>query len=147
MLNSVEQFINAFEQGEFTSRFRDAFNETITARVESVRDYIVAHYKLNTRSDTDYWRANRDNMELSEPLRHVLDVWFRRGDLAAELERLGNLSHFRSASWHCLLAGYGAFPPLSGEQRDDVDFYKDRDIARFLHGCSLNFSAHAERLH
>jgi len=67
-------------------------------------------------------------------------------DLAALLETQGDLSHFRSASWHCLLAGYGAFPPLAQTQRDDVDFYRDRDLARFLQGCSLNFPPHGHAL-
>ncbi|MCH7629792.1 MAG: tryptophan 7-halogenase [Proteobacteria bacterium] len=139
-------FRGQFEQGDFTPGHRDAFNAQITARVERVRDYIVAHYKLNTRNDSDYWRANRANEVLSDPLLHILDTWFRRGDLAGELAQAGDLSHFTSASWHCLLAGYGAFPPLAAQQRDDVDFHRDRDVARLLEGSALNFAPHAELL-
>lgn len=146
VLNTVDLFIDHLERGEFTARHRDAFNALITGRVERVRDYIVAHYKLNTRDGTDYWRENRANEVLSDPLLHVLDVWFRRGDLAARLDEMEGLSHFQSLSWHCLLAGYGAFPPLAAEQRGDVDFYRDRDIARFLTGCAMNFPAHGEAL-
>ncbi|MEO0031554.1 MAG: hypothetical protein RIS94_1312 [Pseudomonadota bacterium] len=146
VLNTVDLFMDYLEQGNFTPRHRDAFNGAITDRIERVRDYIVAHYKLNTRAEGVYWQANRENEDLSDPLVHILETWFRRADLAAELEQQGNLSHFRSASWHCLLAGYGAFPPLKAVQRDDVDFHRDRDIARFLGGCSLNFPAHADAL-
>ncbi len=146
VLNTVELFMTRFEEGGFTARRRDAFNAEITERVERVRDYIVAHYKLNTRDDSDYWRANRANMDLSEPLLQVLDTWFRRGDLAALLEREAHLSHFGSASWHCLLAGYGAFPPAGAEFRDDVDFHRDRAIGAFLDGCALNFPHHADAL-
>lgn len=147
VLGTVEQFMTAFEQGNFTARHRDDFNAAITDRIERVRDYIVAHYKLNTRTDTDYWQANRENEALSEPLLHILDVWFRRGDLGAELARQASLSHFQSASWHCLLAGYGAFPPLAAAQRADVDFHADRGIDAFLHGCALNFPDHGACLH
>ena len=146
VLNTVDLFMGHLETGDFSDRHRDAFNATITARVDRVRDYIVAHYKLNTRSDSDYWRANRDNMTLSEPLLHILDTWFRRADLVAHLSEHPHQSHFASASWHCLLAGYGAFPPVGAEHRDDVDFYRDQDIARFLAGCALNFPAHADAL-
>ena len=146
VLNTVDLFIDHLERGGFTARHRDAFNGAITGRVERVRDYIVAHYKLNTRDDTDYWRANRANEHLSEPLLQILDVWFRRGDLAGLLGQSEGLSHFQSLSWHCLLAGYGAFPPLADAQRDDVDFYRDRDVGRFLTGCALNFPAHAAAL-
>jgi glycine/D-amino acid oxidase-like deaminating enzyme len=146
VLNTVNLFMDHLERGDFTPRHRDDFNLAITTRVERVRDYIVTHYKLNTRDDSAYWRANRENEDLSDPLLHILDTWFRRGDLAALLETQGDLSHFRSASWHCLLAGYGAFPPLAQEQRYDVDFYRDRDLARFLQGCSLNFPPHGHAL-
>jgi 2-polyprenyl-6-methoxyphenol hydroxylase-like FAD-dependent oxidoreductase len=139
VLNTVEQFINRFEQGGFTAQHRDAFNADISDRIERVRDYIVAHYKLNTRSDSDYWRANRENDALSGNLLEILDTWFRRADLAALLERQKGLSHFGSASWHCLLSGYGAYPELATEQRSDTDFYTDRQIGAFLQGCALNF--------
>lgn len=143
VLNTVELFMGHFEQGDFSARHRDAFNARITNRVERVRDYIVAHYKLNTRDDGEFWRANRANEALSDPLLHILETWFQRGDLVAGLEQAGELSHFTSASWHCLLAGYGAFPPLAAQQRDDVDFHRERDIARLVEGSALNFPAHA----
>lgn len=146
VLNTVELFMKRFEEGGFTAQHRAAFNTEITERVERVRDYIVAHYKLNTRDDTDYWRANRANMDLSEPLLQILDTWFRCGDLAALLDERSHLSHFASASWHCLLAGYGAFPPIGGEQRDDVDFHRTRQLESFLAGCALNFPLQAEAL-
>lgn len=146
VLNTVDLFVDHLERGGFTARHRDAFNTVITGRVERVRDYIVAHYKLNTRHDSDYWRANRGNTHLSPALLEILDVWFRRGDLAARLAAMEGLSHFQSLSWHCLLAGYGAFPPLGAEQRDDVDFHRDRNVARFLGGCAMNFPSHADAL-
>lgn len=147
VLNTVEQFINRFEQGGFTAQYRDPFNADITARIERVRDYIVAHYKLNTRSDSDYWRANRDNDALSGNLMAVLDTWFRRADLIALLDQQDGLSHFASASWHCLLSGYGAYPALAAQQRNDADFHKDRRIGDFLEGCALNFEPQAAALY
>lgn len=146
VLNTVEQFMNLFEQGGFTAFHRDRFNAEISGRIERVRDYIVAHYKLNTRTDSEYWHANREQGALSPALQQILDTWFRRGDLVGLLESQRDLSHFGSASWHCLLAGYGAFPALAEESRDDVDFYRDRGVRGFLDGCALNFGGHAQVL-
>ena len=86
------------------------------------------------------------NDALSPALAQILDTWFRRADLAGLLESQRELSHFGSASWHCLLAGYGAFPALAAEQRDDVDFYRDCEVGRLLNGCALNFDDHAHAL-
>jgi len=142
----IEMFIEKYQQGNIGPALRDEFNSKITERFERVRDYIVAHYKLNTRQDSDYWNANRDNMELSASLRHILDVWYRRGDLSREIERQKLESHFGTLSWHCLLAGYGAFPPFAGEQPTNVDFYRDREVEKFLTGCALNFAGHRRNL-
>ena len=78
--------------------------------------------------------------------RHILDVWYRRGDLTQEIERQNLESHFTSMSWHCLLAGYGAFPPLAAEQPAHRDLYTDQEVARFLERCSLNFESHGDNL-
>lgn len=143
---AIEMFIARYEKGGFTAEHRDDYNEKVHERFERVRDYIVAHYKLNTREDTDYWIANRDNMELSDSLRHILDVWYRRGDLAEEIERQKLESHFTSASWHCLLSGYGAFPPLAKDQPGKGDLYEERGIKRFLDRCAMNYVSHQENL-
>lgn len=140
VLCTVEQFIRHYREGGCTDRHRAAFNAVAAERMDGVRDYIVAHYKLNTRTDSDYWRANAANEALSDPLLHIIDRWFRRGDVAEELARQGQRSHFGNLSWHCLLAGYGAFPPVSEAPRDDMDFYAARNIGAFLDGCALNFS-------
>ncbi|MDX1499286.1 MAG: tryptophan halogenase family protein [Woeseiaceae bacterium] len=143
---SIEMFMARYEKGDFTAEHRDDYNRKAHERFERVRDYIVAHYKLNTRDDTEYWKANRENMELSSSLRHILDVWYRRGDLTREIERQDIESHFTNLSWHCLLAGYGAFPSLAKEQPGRGDLYEQQEIESFLARCALNFGPHGENL-
>ena len=138
---SVEIFMDHYEKGGFSDQYRAAYNQVIGERFERVRDYIVAHYKLNTRNDSEYWRANRNNDVLSESLLQLLDVWFRRGDLQQEIQRQKLDSHFGATSWHCLLAGYGAFPRLAAQQPNQGDLYKDNNLAQFFSGCLLNFTA------
>lgn len=141
VLNTVELFI-----GHYAREDRAAFNEAVSARFDGVRDYIVAHYKLTTRDDSDYWRSNAANDDLPDALLHILDTWFRRGDLTEALRQVGERAHFGSVSWHCLLAGYGTFPPANQPRRDDVDFHAARNIATFLDGCGRNFPTHAAAL-
>lgn len=142
----IELFISLFEKGQFSARYRDEYNDKLTERYQRVRDYIVAHYKLNSRNDSEYWRANRNNTVLSESLRQLLDVWQQDGDLTAEIERQNIESHFGTLSWHCLLAGYGVFGPLPANQPGRGDLYKDNDIGAFFAGCALNFRSHADNL-
>jgi len=143
---SIETFIREFEKGDFTSQNQQQFNADIHERFEHVRNYIVAHYKLNTRDDTDYWRDNRDNLELSDSLLMLLEVWYKREDIEQEIYRQKIGAHFPVASWNCLLAGYGAFPELAKKQPGQGDLYTEKKIAQFLQGCSLNFVEHNELL-
>ena len=143
---AVEIFMEKYEQAGFTGSYRAEYNRRIHERFERVRDYIVAHYKLNTRDDSDYWRANRDNMNFSPSLGRILDSWYRREDLNAEIDRQNAETHFGSPSWHCLLAGYGAFPPLAEQQPGKGDLYVEQNIADFLAGCALNYASHQDNI-
>lgn len=142
----IEKFAILFEKGSFSNSEQGTYNTFAQARFDGVRDYIVAHYKLNTRDDSDYWRENRNNTHVSPSLTGILNTWFKREDIAAEIQRQGIGMHWDSLSWHCLLAGYGAFPPLAANQPGRGDLYIDQNVERFLQGCALNFSTHDENL-
>ena len=107
---SVEQFIAALEDDGFGRARQAAFNERVNTMFEGVRDYVVAHYQLNTRRDTDYWRANHANRNISDRLASLLEVWDRGGDFEAELERHGAGLMYLRPSWYALFAGMGRFP-------------------------------------
>jgi len=107
---SVEGLIGALEQDGFGPRHRDAYNRRVNEMFEGVRDYVVAHYQLNTRRDTDYWRANRAHRHISDRLASLLDVWDGGGDFEAELESHGSALMYLRPSWYALFAGMGRFP-------------------------------------
>ena len=145
---TVEGFIQAFEAGGFSPANRDAFNRTINARYEGVRDYLVCHYRMNRRTDTAYWRDNASHDALSDSLKAIITAWFTRQDLEAEIAAQDIGRYYSAASWHCLLAGYGAFPddavmmpPQPGALRHDM-----AAIDEFIRRCGLNFPDHSTLL-
>jgi len=73
--STIDQFAQALEQGGFTNEHREAFNEQMNANFEGIRDYIVLHYKTNSRSDSQYWIDNRENQKISENLRAMIECW------------------------------------------------------------------------
>lgn len=107
---SVEQFIADLQGDGFGRGRQAAYNARVNAMFDGVRDYVVAHYQLNTRRDSDYWRANRAHRNISDRLASLLDVWDRGGDFEAELERHGAALMYLRPSWYCLFAGMGRFP-------------------------------------
>ena len=136
------EFAQAYEAGDFTAHHRDAFNASIAARYEGVRDYIVAHYRLNQRTDTAYWKENAANAELSEGLKAMMTAWFRREDIAAANDAAyGGKRYYGSASWHCLFAGYGTFPDpaKSAAQRGGLAPGDIDGVKGMLEACLMNF--------
>jgi len=106
---SIERFIELFTQCNFSDQKQDDYNKEINAMIDGTRDYLQAHYKLNSRQDTQYWRDNRDNPALSDTLRSILDKWFDGGNLDLVLHQNMHKLAYLKTSWYCLLAGKGRF--------------------------------------
>jgi glycine/D-amino acid oxidase-like deaminating enzyme len=141
---TVEGFITAYADGGFTPQHRDEFNTRIARRYDGIRDYIVCHYRANGRTDTAYWRDNAANDKLSDNLKTMLTAWFRGMDMDAVIDELGIAAYYASASWHCLLSGYGVFPDAAklSPPGDDVVRYDLDAVDDFLRRCATNFTNH-----
>ncbi|WJY19975.1 tryptophan 7-halogenase [Alteriqipengyuania flavescens] len=144
VIHTALEFIQAHEQGGFTARHRDAFNASISERYDGIRDYIVAHYRLNRR-DGDYWRANAANDAISDRLKAMMTAWFTHRDIAAANRELYPKEYYSSASWHCLFAGYGSFPPPEKMQPlpADAPLADPARIDAMLAACARNFGEYA----
>ncbi len=142
---TVEGFIRAYEEGGSDPANRDAFNTRIARRYEGVRDYIVAHYRLNQRADTPYWRDNAANNALSDDLKALMTTWFTGGDVPALIADRNLGGYYAPASWECLLAGYGTFPE-EARLRPALDRVDLPRLDDFIARCLLNFGDHADAL-
>ncbi|MCU6452780.1 tryptophan 7-halogenase [Sphingomonas sp. A2-49] len=136
---TVEGFIAAFGRGE-----RAAFNAAIARRYEGIRDYIVAHYRLNRRGG-DFWRAVATNDDLSDDLRAIMSAWFTGRDVAEVIAARDLGGFYAPMSWEVLLAGYGTFPETK-RLRAAAPVADLAAVDRFLDGCLLNFPDHAAAL-
>ena len=139
--DTVYDFMDTVDRALEPQPARDQFNGRATLRMEQIRDYIVAHYILNTRDDTDYWKENGSNTKISDRLRQIIAIWKESRHLSQEMERLNISTSYTSMSWHCLLAGYGFYPalrqpPTNHPAAEQIDM---RSIDDFIRRCSLNF--------
>ena len=149
--STIEQFSQALEEGNFSGKNRDEFNARMNANFEGVRDYIVLHYKTNSRSDSQYWKDNRENQKISDNLRAMIECWYAIEDTQEALTRLNIGSYYSQRSWTCLLAGVGVFPKQenlvvpdkesAGMAMKDLKYVDD-----FIKGCSMNFESHGKLL-
>jgi flavin-dependent dehydrogenase len=146
--NTVYDFIETVDAEGFAGRGRESFNERANERFETIRDYIVAHYIMNSREDTDYWKQNGENKHVPGTLQQILQIWKSGKSLSQEMERLQIHSSYTAMSWYCLLAGYGFYPatkptsatPTAGDKIDMAE------IDEFIRRCSLNFQSQNDAL-
>lgn len=142
VITTALEFVRAYEAGGYSPQNRDAFNHASAQRYESIRDYIVGHYRLSQRSDSDYWRENAANQNLSDNLKAMITAWFTHDDIGAANAETYVAPAYSQSSWHCLFAGYGSFPaaekmrPLPEDLRaGDAD-----TIREMLASCAENFT-------
>lgn len=137
-------FRQAYESGGFTARNRDDFNRRTAARYEAIRDYIVAHYRMNQRDDSQYWRDNAGNHALSPELKRMITAWFTHEDIAAVNARTYSIPAYASLSWHSLFAGYGTFPAAEKTMAlpPEAAAADHQAIHALLESCASNFQAY-----
>lgn len=141
---TIERFIDANEKDNFSDENQDEFNLLINQRFEGIRDYIVAHYRLSSRDDTDYWRENSANPHISDQLKYIVNGWMAGDDITKIIQQSNVKSYYPPFSWLCILAGYGIFPKQltnvpkgNAAHKYDLDYVDD-----FIQRSSLNFTDH-----
>jgi tryptophan 7-halogenase len=80
------------------------FNSFMERQFDSIRDFIVAHYKVTARADTPFWRHCRE-MPIPDSLAAKLDYFRVRGEVMVENHEL-----FRESNWFAVLYGQGLRP-------------------------------------
>lgn len=98
------------------------FNQEMSAEFSSIRDFIIAHYKITEREDTPFWKHCK-NMKIPESLQEKLNLFIETG-LIIDNER----ELFKETSWFAVLTGQGLWPksyhPLAS--KISIDELKNR---------------------
>jgi hypothetical protein len=141
-------FVEFLEQGDLGEAAHERFNARVNEHFEGTRDYIVTHYKTNSRTDTEYWRANAANLRLSEPLKHLLNLWMSGKGIAPPVRQQVIGKGYPVFSWYSIMAGMGIFPDRTAlhAPKDKEDYYRLTDIDDLLDRSELNYRDHREVL-
>lgn len=89
----------------------DAYNHDLARAYEEVRDFLILHYHLGDRADSEFWKYCT-HMSVPDGLRHRMQLFRSRGRIPIERGE-----QFRTASWLAVMYGQGLRPeapdPLS----------------------------------
>jgi tryptophan halogenase len=112
---AVGKLIELWPDRAFRPELADEFNRVLRGRYESVRDFIIMHYKLTRRDDTEFWRYCAA-MPIPDALQHQIDL-FRETGRVTILDRDG----FSEPSFVAMLFGLGAVPKRYDPFVEEVD--------------------------
>ncbi|EIK42880.1 NAD(FAD)-dependent dehydrogenase, putative [Cellvibrio sp. BR] len=109
--STLENFVDCFDQ-PVSETTKENYNNYINELIDGIRDYIVTHYLLNTRTDTTYWRACREQAKPSTKLEALISCWDNQGDFMDLLFKQQRAKVYKPESWFCIFAGMGRFTHL-----------------------------------
>jgi tryptophan halogenase len=83
----------------------DEYNEQMKAEVLTVRDFVILHYHLTGREDSEFWRYCK-NMTIPATLEHRIRLFKETGKLFVE----SPYKLFAEPSWLQVMVGQGVVP-------------------------------------
>jgi tryptophan halogenase len=120
------------------------YNRLMAAEMESVRDFVILHYKQTRRDDTPFWRQVR-GMPVPESLARRVDVFANLGRLLIDPGEL-----FSKTSWVAVLLGQGLLPrgydPLADAIPEDEIRGQLRRMREMIRQGAATLPSHADFL-
>lgn len=138
---TVEEFIADYSDGNST-----AYNQKINQSFDAISDYVQCHYKINTRSDTQYWIDNRENKSVSNQLGKLLECWSSGGDLEEVLNNYQTSVAYLKPSWYTIFSGMGLFPPVNPGKTSKIEAAPADMAAIYCEEMATMFSDHRKFL-
>lgn len=143
---TVSAFLEFLEAGDAGPAAQERYNQRINEHFEGTRDYIVTHYKTNSRKDTEYWRACNANGNLSDALKQLYSLWLSGRGIVNEVARQEIGKGYPVVSWYCIMAGMGCFPPQLRAPQPSDNAFNLAEIENLVTRSAMNFRPQREVL-
>ena len=135
--SGIVKLLALFPDKRFNPVERDEYNRQMQEVFEDVRDFIILHYKVTRRDDSDFWKHCR-TMDIPDSLERKLELWRAKGRLFREGREL-----FGTASWVAVLLGQGEIPEDHEPPADALD---EAMIADALDKMRVSYRRMAEHM-
>lgn len=103
-MNGVIRLMRMFPFGGITQSIIDEYNALSIAELENIRDFIILHYHVTSREDSEFWRYCK-YMEVPDSLSHRIELFKEHG-----YSFQGDGELFRRDSWLHVMLGQGLMP-------------------------------------
>ncbi len=120
-------------------------NRLHNLELEQIRDFLILHYKLTDRRDTEFWRYCAD-MSIPDTLAHKIELYRHRGHVA-----IYDQESFKHSSWLAMYNGFRVqpqqFDPRAGAVPLDVLQHKLAQMRQSMTQAASQATTHQEFIH
>jgi tryptophan halogenase len=102
--SGIVRLMKMFPNQGISQAMIDLYNADSKQEFETIRDFIILHYHVNERDDSDFWRDMR-NLDIPERLKAKIEGFRVQGAIFNEHNDI-----FRDASWIQVMMGQGIMP-------------------------------------
>lgn len=119
----IIRLMQLFPTQGFAQSDIDEYNQQARTEIEHIRDFIICHYHVTHRNDSDYWNACR-SLAIPASLQHRIDLFRENGRVFRVPNEL-----FAENSWVQVMLGQGIVPR---HHHQSADLMGDAELSRFL---------------
>lgn len=101
---AIEKIKTMLTSPSYSDAIVNEFNQTTALEYERVRDFLILHYKLNRREDSDFWKSCAA-MTIPDSLQHKLELFRSSGYIVNYRWEM-----FHQPSWLAIFAGFNYLP-------------------------------------
>lgn len=139
---AITRLVNLFPDRSFAQANTDHYNLLAAEEMAQIRDFIIAHYKVTQRDDSDYWRYLK-HMVVPDSLQQKLDIFQAYGRVHRVADEL-----FREDSWVQVLLGQRLMPQHYDAMVDNKNLAQITDFAastaHVISACVENMPTHTD---
>lgn len=114
--SAIVRLIQLFPHNGIAQADVAEYNKQSKLEFEQIRDFLILHYHVNQRDDSQFWRDMQE-MEIPDSLTHKMELFRSTGRLFKEQNDL-----FQDSSWLQVMLGQGIEPqdyhPLANSMTD-----------------------------
>jgi tryptophan 7-halogenase len=105
IMKGARTFLELFPDNDCDPQLAREYNRIMEQEYENIRDFIVLHYCVTKRTDTEFWRWCQNDMLIPDSLKEKIELFQTQGKLYRNPEDL-----FKDPSWYSVFEGMGIRP-------------------------------------
>jgi len=133
--------------GDWNHESSKILSTVIQQFLDQTKEFVLGHYTLSDRRDTDYWRSY-DRSNAVEHISKIIEQKFKKGYVAQ------HEAVFNAYNWTSMLLGYkkpyiGKLPDIKEWQLENYEFYTKQLVEnyKYLYGKNISIEQRLKTIH